>query len=548
MVIPVDNKINIDVIVVGGGLGGLNAARTAAEKGARVVLIDKARVGTSGPTAFAAGDILCWFPEEEALDDWVNAYINAGEGINYEERIRNFLEGQYRLVKELHKSGFPFAMDSAGSFIRRSGRGPMTKCVLAPMLQFQEKNRKRCLDLGVSFLERVGIEQIVMSDGCPAGVVGFNVLTGETVKVSAPSIVLASGGCSYRGPFFGQDVVAGEGLRLALQAKALLAYMEYGNHYNVSLAAFDSYGQSKFMAHGGRYVNEQGEAFLERNGSSPLGNKINGNAAVKAMAKEVQAGHGPIYMDLTQFKDWNLVANLMPNLMSALQKSQINLSNHRQLVIPAFTGTSNASAAGIFIDNNACSTVPGLFAAGDCAAKGLIVGACVGITGISLAWANYTGSLAGQNAATYALEGNSTTAKEELWQIAERNMLQPLQRKSGARELLNELTGLVCRLDVSLIRSENRLQEALTKVRQITAMLESEIGADSSHDLMLWHEARSSAQVAEASLISALARKETRGAHYREDYSTKEPGMEAPLGVIGDEKHLAVQWIKKGVD
>jgi len=51
------------------------AAKTAAETGQKVIIIDKARVGTSGPTAFTAGNFFCWIPDEDSLDEWVDYYM-----------------------------------------------------------------------------------------------------------------------------------------------------------------------------------------------------------------------------------------------------------------------------------------------------------------------------------------------------------------------------------------------------------------------------------------------------------------------------------------
>lgn len=522
--------IETDVVVAGGGLAGVCAARRAAEAGARVVLIDKSRAGTSGPTAFAAGDILCWFPDEDQLDKWVQAYLGAGEGLNRREWLERFFDGHYRLVQNLAAGGFPFVRDGQGAFVRRSGRGPLVRTVLAPMLEFQEQNRARCLSLGVKVMDRFCAVEVVMQDGRPVGVAGFDVYEGRPVFVSAGAVVLSAGGCSYRGPFFGQDVVAGEGLAMAFEAGARLAYMEYGNHYNVSLACFDTYGQSKFMAHGGKYVNRLGQAFLENHHA--LGHRASGNAAVRAMVEEVWAGRGPVYMDLTGFEDQGLAGDLMPNLKLSLEKGGISLFTDKHEVIPAFTGTSNGSSAGAWIDKNCQTSVKGIFAAGDNACKGLVTGACVGISGVSLAWANYTGHTAGDCAAGHALSGKSSLRSGEIPGLPER-ILGPLGRRGGLRprDVLLALGEEMARVDVSLIRSEARLAASLSRVRSWRNELEAGAGASDPHELVIWYEARSAASVAEATLLAALERRESRGGHYREDYPEKKAQFDLVLAV-----------------
>jgi succinate dehydrogenase/fumarate reductase flavoprotein subunit len=494
-----------------------------------VVLVDKARAGTSGPTAFAAGDILCWFPAEDPLEQWVQAYLDAGGGLNSSSWLTAFLEGQYRLVLDLVRQGFPFVRDDGGQFVRRSGRGPLVKTVLSPMLEFQKKNRQLCLDLGVRVLDRVDVVEVICRQGEPAGVAGFDVYSGDLVLVEARAVVISAGGCSYRGPFFGQDVVSGEGVAMAMEAGARLAYMEYGNHYNVSLADFDTYGQSKFMAHGGKYVNHLGEAFLERPGTA--GHRASGNQTVMAMVKEVWAGRGPVYMDLSGYRERLLAEELMPNLILALKDSGLDIFGRNE-VIPAFTGTSNASGAGVWIDKEGQTTVPGLFAAGDTASKGLVIGSCVGISGVSLAWANFTGNQAGVSAAGYALERGPSGPPEDTGGLAHR-ILNPLGRSSarGPREILLSLGEEMARVDVSLIRSEKRMLDSLAKVRRWQLELSTSCGAADPHDLVIWYEAKGAATVAEATLLASLERRESRGGHCREDYPAEDPAFDMVLGV-----------------
>jgi len=522
--------IEADVVVVGGGLAGVSAARQAAEDGARVALVDKARAGTSGPTAFAAGDILCWIPGLDSLEDWVQAYLEAGEGLNSRVWLTRFFEGHYRLVESLSELGFPFVKDEEGNFVRRSGRGPIVKCVLAPMLEFQEMNRRACASLGVKILDRFCAAEVIMADGRPRGVAGFDVHSGRVTVIKSPAVVLSAGGCSYRGPFFGQDVVAGEGLAMALAAGASLAYMEYGNHYNVSLASFDTYGQSKFMAHGGRYVNRLGQAFLQATGAQ--GHRASGNAAALAMVEEVKSGRGPVYMDLTGFRERRLAGELMPNLKMALDSGGINLFGEKHEVIPAFTGTSNASPAGAWIDQRGQTSVGGLFAAGDCACKGLVTGSCVGISGVSLAWANFTGHLAGREAAAWAKNIGCPDVAIDIDELNGR-LLGPLGRKTARRPggILRSLGEEMARVDVSLIRSGTRLVNTLGKISAWRWELENLARAEDPHELAIWYEARSALAVAESTVLSALERRESRGGHYREDFPGKDPDSNLVLSV-----------------
>ncbi|MFZ5633532.1 MAG: hypothetical protein ACOY40_11860 [Bacillota bacterium] len=78
--------------------------------------------------------------------------------------LAGFFKGHYRIIRELDAAGFPFIKDEKGSFVRRSGRGPLVKTVLAPMLDFQEKNRNLCLSLGVKILDRFCAVEVLMRE------------------------------------------------------------------------------------------------------------------------------------------------------------------------------------------------------------------------------------------------------------------------------------------------------------------------------------------------------------------------------------------------
>ncbi|HHX50807.1 MAG TPA: FAD-binding protein, partial [Clostridia bacterium] len=394
-----------------------------------------------------------------------------------------------------------------------------------PTYQLMQQMRKSLLGKGVQILDRIQITELSHDENSPGwGALGFNIRNGEMVKMEARAVVLAAGGCSYRGPFFGQDVVSGEGLEMACRAGASLAYMEYGNHFNVSLKAFDTYGQSKFMAHGGKYINRNQEPFLETSGE---GNRASGHIAVRRMVEEVERGRGPIYLDLRNFTEQDLVSKLMPNLDLLLHSSSLDFYGTPNEAIPGLTGTSNASGAGVLIDKNSRTSVPGLFAAGDNASKGVVTGACVGLSGISLAWANVTGYLAGKNAAEYA----SITERSPVINSTRGNgdgIYQPMSIKGTfhPREIIWRLSAIMGNAYVNIIKSEERLKRASHQCQQLKELLYHDTAVSSYHDLMVWYEAKSALFTANLTLEASRFRQETRGAHYREDFPEKNTSLE----------------------
>lgn len=548
-----------DIVIVGGGLGGFVAAREALKKGVSVILVDKARAGSSGPTVFAAGDMLCWLPEEDDLERWIDYYLQVGEGLNFPDRLRHLFETNYQLIKHYDEEGFQIKKTNDGSYLRRGGRGKVTKNVLIPMYEFMKELRRRLAKQGAEFLDRVQVINLNKEDDLFT-LQGISIRDERVISLQARSVILAAGGCSFKGPFFGQDVVSGEGLNLAYKTGARLGYLEYGNHFNVSLKEFDTYGQSKFMAHGGRYINRLGEAFLE---DKKEGNKVSGYIAVRRMMEEVQAGRGPIYLDLREFKERELVKELMPHLQAMLESSDTDFFDTPNEVIPAFTGTSNAAGAGVLIDERSRTDVPGLYAVGDNASKGLIIGACVGLSGVSLAWANVTGYEAGRDAADYVkgdfsgpgeqadLSESSKRSKEITGNIESLFDKANIQSEAegarkGPRQIYQELAGIMGNGYINIIRDGKRLDGAIKKINILEEELNALTGLSDFHELMLSHETSSALRTGKFILNAARERRESRGAHYREDYPDKKEEFAGKVSVLQKaETGLQIDFIEK---
>ena len=121
------------------------------------------------------------------------------------------------------------------------------------------------------------------------------------------------------------------------------------------------------------------------------------------------------------------------------------------------------------------------------------------------------------------------------------HILGPMERQGllRPRDILLALGEEMARVDVSLIRNEERLSRSLSRVRGWRRDLES-AGAVDPHELVIWHEAASSAAVAEATLMAALVRRESRGGHYREDYPEKKEGLGHVLAVESPGGEMAV--------
>jgi len=169
-----------------------------------------------------------------------------------------------------------------------------------------------------------------------------------------------------------------------------------------------------------------------------------------------------------------------------------------------------STSAGIRVDVNFQSTVPGLFATGVCA--------MIGAGQKPQAVCNVTGYVSGEKSAALA-GSNKMPSQEQVSKIAQR-VLAPLQRGKGplADEVYDRLNRIVMPYEISLFKEETRLRRALGTLRNIVAEQLPVVRARNPHELVKANEVRSYAQMLLLMLSGALERKESRFGHYREDY------------------------------
>ncbi len=510
--------IEVDVLVIGGGLAGCWAALRAKDLAGRVLLVEKARVGSSGASTFCAGDILWWTPQDD-LEAWLQHYAERGGFLLDPEWFELLCRNIYERVLEMDSWGAPFEKDEHGDLVRKQGRGT-DAAVVFPGYQLMKFMRRKVLERGARVMDRICVTRLLKEGDGVVGAVGFNTINGRFCTIKAGATVIASGGCCWKGNYYGLDMICGESFALAYEAGAALSNMEYSNTFNSSTPRFDIYGMSRFQRLGGKFTNAGGERFMEKYDPEMKDGAYTHTLAM-AMYREMKAGRGPVYFDLIEMpeKDRALSLKLLPMLFKLLERSGLDLFKERAEWMPSFVGAMG-SAKGIKLTDTDCSsTVPGLYAAGDAACQGLVIGAIMGPGAINLTWAIVTGFLAGEAAARFAQERGVLEPGTAQIQQAREYTLRPLNRKKGASpdDLYYELQKIVIPGEHSIIRQGERMQQALARALEI----QDEAGrlrAQDPHYLVKCHETVASALTTEMVYRSGLLRTESRGGHFREDY------------------------------
>jgi adenylylsulfate reductase subunit A len=526
---PIPQEISTDVLVIGGGLAGLNAAIAAAEKGAQVLVMDKGGIARSGSVGGGVDHFFAYLNEGEPWDTregYLEYCANVARGAVdldivdaiYCDELEAALERMERIGASLRLDGKTYLRSSSfgakGSYwVNFNGKR------LKPALAKESRRLK------VKVLEKTMATRLFAYDGAACGAAGFNIRTGELYAIKAKAIVGATGNTvrlfktptnmpfnTWHCPYNTGDIFS-----MACDIGAELANMEYVR-MSLMPKGFSAAGFNAIFSMGCKLVNGQGEYFMER--YSKTANKSARNIMVSSCISELQAGRGPLYVDGRHLKaaDRKHLMTLLgydkdtlPDFLEAKGQADFGSALVEIMVSEGSqAGPSEVVGAGILIDKNCASTVPGLFAAGDSSHMQRCVHLCT--TG---------GYHAGKAAAGYAAkvntlpELNARDLKEE-W----KKTYAPLERKNGIR--YNEFEDVVRSIMTDHLvpsKSETSLKTAMAKLTRFDPFKE-QLRADNTHELMRVHEAQHIIEVGKIMCQASLARKESRFPpyHYRTDF------------------------------
>ncbi|MFG3040515.1 fumarate reductase/succinate dehydrogenase flavoprotein subunit [Streptomyces sp. NPDC048330] len=513
-------ELSCDVLVVGGGTAGTMAALTAAERGANVLLLEKAHVRHSGALAMGMDGVNnAVVPGRAEPDDYVAEITRANDGLVDQSTVRQTATRGFAMVRRLESYGVKFEKDEHGEYavrqVHRSGsyvlpmpEGKDVKKVLYRQLRRREMR------------QRIRIENRVMpvrvlthpEDGRAVGIAGLHTRTGAFVVVRAGAVVLATGACGRLGlPASGylygtyeNPTNAGDGYAMAYHAGAALTGIEC---FQINPLIKDYNGPAcAYVANpfGGYQVNRHGERFVESDYWS--------GQMMAEFAAELASDRGPVYLKLSHLPEETVQA-VESILHTTERPTRGTFHENRghdyrthdiEMHISEIGLCGGHSASGVRVDSHARTTVPRLYAAGDLASvpHNYMIGAFV------------FGDLAGEDASRYrAYEGALDPA-----QLAEAHELvyRPLRHPDGPpqpqveyklRRFVNDY--------VSPPKTGARLSlavEAFTRMAEEIAGM----GARTPHELMRCAEVSFIRDCAEMAARASLARTESRWGLYHE--------------------------------
>jgi succinate dehydrogenase / fumarate reductase flavoprotein subunit len=521
-----EESVTCDLLVIGGGAAGAFASIKAREAGCEnVLLIEKARVGSSGASCFAAGMLMAPIPGEDDLDFWMKEYVEQGQYLNDQEWLQIYLEEAFARVQDIECWGLQLRKTSDGKYERIRGRGGHPGKGLRSMVfagqagTLTEALRKKVNASGVRIIDWTMITDLLTEDGTVIGAVGFHTRTGAFRIFRSKATVLATGSGKFRcATNIGHRMNNYEATAMAFRAGAELMNCDFTTHQPFC-GEFKLGGMNMTVGLGGRFVNARDEQFMEA--YDPVYKE---NAAHYMMGNapllEVRGGRGPLHMDLTHLSPEavRLFASVLPLNAMILEKGAVLVGNKitRKLEWSIHGPSLGRASASIKIGVQCQTTLPGLYAAGDAATK---MPSGTSDSAGALPFAFVSGARAGKFAADYIRHVGRTEADEAQVRELKEDVVGPLQRKDGVEGdyLIEAIQDIVIPYEVLMLRHGERMEKALTEIIGMKEDLLPLLYAHDPHFLRIAHEARSFVLVAEIALRAGLVRKESRY-NIREDY------------------------------
>jgi succinate dehydrogenase / fumarate reductase flavoprotein subunit len=533
-----------DVVIVGAGGAGMRAALESGQR-ARTAVLTKL-YPTRSHTGAAQGGMCAALANVED-DNWEWHTFDTVKGGDYlvdQDAAEVMCREAIDAVLDLEKMGLPFnrtpdgRIDQRrfGGHTRNHGEAAVRRsCFAADRTghMILQTLYQQCIKHGIQFFNEFYVLDLVLVGGRSAGVVAYELATGEVHVFGAKAVIFATGGF---GKVFrttsNAHTLTGDGMGIVWRRGLPLEDMEFYQFHPTGLAGLGVLLSEAARGEGGILRNDDGERFMERYAPT-IKDLAPRDMVARAMANEVREGRGCgpdgsyVHLDLTHLEPAHIDAKL-PDI-TEFARTYLGVEPYTEPVpvYPtahyAMGGIPTTVTAEVLSDN--LTVVPGLYAAGEVA--------CVSVHGAnrlgtnSLLDINVFGRRAGIAAAEYAAKVGHVDlpASPEADVVA---MLSALRDGDGSERVAHVRAEMQTTMDVNaqVYRTEASLKQALSDLSGLKAryarVTVQDKGRRYNTDLLEAVELGFLLDLAEVLVVSALARAESRGGHFREDYPTRD--------------------------
>ena len=537
-----------DVVIVGAGGAGMRAAIESGQR-ARTAVLTKL-YPTRSHTGAAQGGMCAALANVEE-DNWEWHTFDTVKGGDYlvdQDAAEVMAKEAIDAVLDLEKMGLPFNRTPEGKIDQRRfgghtrdhGKSAVRRsCYAADRTghMILQTLYQQCVKHGVEFYNEFYVLDLIMTevDGVkrPAGVVSYELATGEIHVFQAKSIVFATGGV---GKVFkttsNAHTLTGDGMAVTYNRGIPLEDMEFFQFHPTGLAGLGILLSEAARGEGGILRNSEGERFMERYAPT-IKDLAPRDIVARSMANEVREGRGCgpnkdyVLLDLTHLEPAHIDAKL-PDI-TEFARTYLGVEPYTEPV-PVFPtahyamgGIPTNIKAEVLADND--NVIPGLYAAGEVA--------CVSVHGSnrlgtnSLLDINVFGKRAGIAAAEYAKTAEFVELPENPeTEVVE--MLEKMRTSDGTERIAAIRKDLQDLMDanVQVFRTDETLRAALDEIAKLRERYNNvgiqDRGKRYNLDLLEAVELGFLLELAEVISTAAIHRKESRGGHFREDFPDRD--------------------------
>ncbi|MBP1767722.1 MAG: Succinate dehydrogenase flavoprotein subunit [Candidatus Aminicenantes bacterium] len=528
--------ITHDILVVGGGLAGLSAALTADPR-LSLAVISRVHPLRSHSVAAQGGINAALGNTEAGKDDnWEKHAFDTIKGSDYladQDAAELMCREAVPAIYELEHFGVPFSRSPAGLIAQRpfGGAGFPRTCFAADRtgLVIAHTLYEQALRRQVKVYEEALVTKIVVENGRCVGVVIYDLASGQILPIRARAVIFATGGY---GRVYLKTTNAyinhGSGIGMAYRAGVALKDLEFVQYHPTSIYPKNILITEAARGDGGHLVNNKCQRFMADYAPSAL-ELAPRDIVARSIQTEVDKGNGfedeYVHLDLRHLGQKKIDKRLPSVREICIKFGGIDPVETPIPIQPA----QHYSMGGIDVDVRCATSLPGFYAAGECA--------CVSVHGANRLGGNSLldtvvfGKIAGREASNYVngldqRDGNEKHLLEEA--LAERSKVDEWLSRSGgkmAHHLLNDLK-VVMSDKAGIFRTKKQLEEALVSIRQIRddygrAFISGRC-LRYSQAIVNLIEFGYMVDLTEVITLGALLREETRGSHYRLDFPKRD--------------------------
>ena len=543
-----------DILIIGGGGA---AGRCAIECGdsKNVIIATKGLFGKSGCTVMAEGGYNAVLNKMDSFEKHFNDTIKGGGYINNPKLVKILVENAPKELKNLERFGSLFDRDEDGNILQRpfGGQSFNRTCysgdrtgheIMSGLIEYIYSLDK------VKILEDVmAIKLIVKNNRC-YGCIFLDTITGDIFPIFAKSTVIATGGAGQLYEITSNPIQkVGDGFALAYEEGVELIDMEMVQFHPTGMLPSGTLVTEAVRGEGGRLYNKNMERFMIKYDSEKLELSTR-DVVARAIYTEIKEGRGinnGVYLDVSHL-DENVIKEKLETMYRQFLDIGIDITKEPMIVSP----TAHHTMGGIRINERCETNIDGLFACGE---------VCGGIHGANrlggnaLADTQVFGAICGKSAKSYSennvdfkeireyaeklvdeikneisnhfIEGSGKNNNKNNKDNKDNNLNNHKNKNNNKKyenainsenihQLIDDLKNIMWEY-ASIVRSEDGLKTGLSKIKQLRERLNN-VKLYGLEDIQKYFELKNMIIVSELIITCALHRKESRGAHYREDY------------------------------